>query len=237
VQPLILTIQTAAPAGSIALSSAGKALAELTLQVRQTPTEWLLAGIDNLLNSAELQKSSIDAVAVVAGPGAFTGLRVGLATAKGLAMSIGCPVLGISTLQCLAMQIQFSSLPVCVMLDARKQEVYTATYCCDETYPVMLSQERVVKPAALLRELAEDTLFVGNGAKVYQDSILEAIGEKAHFVPDFLDMPRAAAAASLAWRDWEAGRTFSAAELMPNYLRPSEAELNLHNTSNEGNSG
>lgn len=228
--PILLTIQTASPAGSLALTDGERLLAEVNLDVRRTPTEWLLQSIEDLLAKADLEKSALDAIGVVRGPGSFTGLRVGLATAKGLSLAADCPLLGISSLQCLAMQLPFTSMPVCVMLDARKQEVYTALFNWQAGYPHPVAEERVVKPEKLLADITGETLFVGNGALVYRSLIVRQLAGRAHFVPAFLNLPRAAAAAALALREWQAGRTFSADELMPSYIRPSEAELNFRST-------
>jgi len=125
------------------------------------------------------------------------------------------------------MQLPFTRLPVCVMLDARKQEVYTATYTWQAGLPQPVAEERVIKPEKLLSEISGETLFVGNGALVYRSLIVRQLSERAHFAPAFLNLPRAGAAAVLALHEWNSGRTFSADELMPLYLRPSEAELNF----------
>lgn len=227
--PILLTIQTASPAGSIALTAGDRLLAEFSLDVRKTPTEWLLQSIESLLQKSDVKQADLDAIAVVQGPGSFTGLRVGLATAKGLSLAAGCPLLGISSLRCLAMQVPFAGLPVCAMLDARKQEVYTATYRWEEGAPLPIAKETVIAPERLLATISAETLFVGNGAQVYRTLIVRQLGDRAHFAPAFMNLPRAAGAAALAVREWAAGRTHTADELMPNYLRPSEAELNLPN--------
>lgn len=226
--PILLTIQTASPAGSVALSDGEHLLAEFNLDARHPPTEWLLTAIDELLVKTGLTRNALDAIAIVRGPGAFTGLRVGLATAKGIALALGCPLVGVSSLQCLAMQLPFTQMPVCVMLDARKQEVYACLYRWGSGYPRAFSAEQVVKPEKLLSGMTEETLFVGNGAKVYRSLIVRQLSSRAHFAPAFLNLPRAAAAAALALSQWQAGQTFTAEELMPSYLRPSEAELNLN---------
>jgi tRNA threonylcarbamoyladenosine biosynthesis protein TsaB len=227
VPPILLTIQTASPAGSVAVSDGDHLLAEINLDSRKTPTEWLLPAIDDLLAKVGLAKSSLDAIGIVRGPGAFTGLRVGLATAKGLALALDCPLVGISSLQCLAMQLPFLKMPVCVMLDARKQEVYSCLYHWESGSPLAIAEEQVVKPEKLLAEMTGDTLFIGNGALAYRSLIVRQLATRAHFAPDFINLPRAGAAAVLALAEWQAGHTFSSDEMMPVYLRPSEAELNL----------
>jgi len=234
VPPILLTIQTASPAGSLAVSDGEHLLAELNLEVRKTATEWLLPSVEDLLAKAALDKSRLDAVAVVSGPGSFTGLRVGLASAKGIALAAGVPLIGVSSLQTLAMQAPFVQVPVCVMMDARKQEVYSALYQWEGGHPRRVSDEQVIKPESLLAGLKGETLFVGNGAVVYRSLIVRQLGARAHFAPTYLNLPRAGAAAALALQEWESGNTFTAEELMPSYLRPSEAELNYRPQGNSG---
>jgi tRNA threonylcarbamoyladenosine biosynthesis protein TsaB len=224
--PLLLTIQTATPAGSLALSDGDQLLVEASFDLPRTPTDWLLPALDDMLGRAKIERARIDGVVVVRGPGSFTGLRVGLASAKGLALGLGVPMVGVSSLQTLAMQLPHPAMPVCAMLDARKKEVYTALYSWQGGQPRPLSAERVCAPEALLAELDEDTLFIGSGAMVYRTLIVRELGERAHFAPDFLNLPRAAAAAALAGPLWASAETLSAETLMPVYLRLSEAELN-----------
>jgi tRNA threonylcarbamoyladenosine biosynthesis protein TsaB len=224
--PLLLTIQTAMPAGGLAISDGDHLLAEINLDVRRTATEWLLPSIEDLLFKANLAKGDIDGIGIVLGPGSFTGLRVGLATAKGLSLAAGCPLLGVSSLQCLAAQLPFTTLPVCVMLDARKQEVYTALFKWEAGYPRPVNDERVMKPEKLLAELSGEVIFIGSGAYVYRALIVRQLARRAHFAPNYLNMPRAASAAILALHEWQAGRMVTNEQLMPSYLRPSEAELN-----------
>lgn len=233
--PILLTIQTASPAGSLALSDGERLLAEINLDVRRNPTEWLLQSIEDLLDKAEVGKCDLDAIGVVRGPGSFTGLRVGMATAKGLSLAANCPLLGISSLQCLAMQLPFARLPVCVMLDARKQEVYSALYHWEAGLPQSVAKERVVRPELLLSDIHDETLFIGSGAHVYRSLIVRQLAGRAHFAPAFLNLPRAGAAAALGLLEWSAGRFCSPAELLPVYLRPSEAELNFATKKKTGN--
>jgi tRNA threonylcarbamoyladenosine biosynthesis protein TsaB len=125
------------------------------------------------------------------------------------------------------MQLASASLPVCAMLDARKQEVYAALYQWQGDGPQALAGgERVIAPDLLLDELHAETLFVGSGAQVYRSLIVRRLDGRAHFAPGFLNLPRAAAAAALAWQEWQAERLLVPEALMPVYLRPSEAELN-----------
>ncbi|MDT8441237.1 MAG: tRNA (adenosine(37)-N6)-threonylcarbamoyltransferase complex dimerization subunit type 1 TsaB [Desulfuromonadales bacterium] len=222
----LLTIQTAVPAASLALSEDRTLLAEFSLNGRRTHADWLLPALEGLLTRAGLQITDLDGFGVVIGPGSFTSLRVGLATVKGLAVATGLPLVPVSTLRTLAMQLPFASLPVCAMLDARKQEVYAGLYHWGPGGLQPVGGERVCKPEQLLAERQEPTLFVGDGALVYRSLLVRQLGARAHFAPDFLNLPRAAAAASLVFDAWQEGRVFAPADINPVYLRPSEAELN-----------
>ncbi|PLX83957.1 MAG: tRNA (adenosine(37)-N6)-threonylcarbamoyltransferase complex dimerization subunit type 1 TsaB [Desulfuromonas sp.] len=222
----LLTIQTAVPAASIALSEDNRILAEFSLAVRRTHADWLVGAIDRLLADACLSVSQLDGLGVVIGPGSFTSLRVGLATVKGLALAAELPIFVVSTLQTLAMQAPFVTLPVCAMLDARKKEVYACRYSWEHGRPRPLTMEKVGKPESIVDECNEPTLFVGDGALVYRPLIVRQLGDRAHFAPDYLNLPRAAGAALLAFDAWQRGEGKPPEQVLPVYLRASEAELN-----------
>ncbi len=222
----LLTIQTATPAGSVALTHGERLLGELFLDNRQPAGSWLMGAVEQLLGSAGLVPSDLDGFGVTVGPGSFTGLRVGLATAKGLAMATGKRLAGVSTLETLALQAPHVNLPVCAVLDARKKEVYAGCFQWQQGELRQLGEERVLPPERLLSELHEETLFVGDGALAYRTLIVRQLGSRAHFLPTVYAAPRAAHAALLALRQFAAGETLPAAQVNPRYIRPSEAELN-----------
>ncbi|MBW2476310.1 MAG: tRNA (adenosine(37)-N6)-threonylcarbamoyltransferase complex dimerization subunit type 1 TsaB [Deltaproteobacteria bacterium] len=222
----LLTVQTATPAGSVALTDGERVLGEISFNVRRTHNDWLLVAITRLLEMAEMSIADLDGFAVVVGPGSFTGLRVGIATVKALAQSCDRKIVGVSSLRTLAMQTPYSRLPVCSMLDARKKEVYTGLYSWESGQPEPLSEERVIKPEILLSELSGGIVFVGDGALTYRTLIVRQLGAHAHFAPWSVAAPRAASAALLALDDWNAGHRLSPETLLPIYIRPSEAELN-----------
>jgi len=222
----LITVQTATPAGSVALTVGTRLLGELFLDSRQPAGSWLVGAIDQLLESAGLTPQELDGFGVTIGPGSFTGLRVGLATAKGLALATGKPLAGVSTLETLALQAPLVAMPVCALLDARKQEVYAGCFQWQDGWPRLLEDERVLPPERLLAGLHDEMLFVGDGAEAYRTLIVRQLGTRAHFLPSVYAPPRAAHAALLALRQFDAGQGLSAAEVNPRYLRPSEAELN-----------
>jgi len=222
----LLTIQTATPAGSVALTTDEQLLGELFLDVRRPHGGWLLAAIEQLLGAAGVTIRDLDGFGVTTGPGSFTGLRVGLATVKGLALATGKPIAGVSTLQTLALQAPHAAMPVCALLDARKGEVYAGVFDWEEGWPQLRGAEQVIAPERLLAGLSGELLFVGDGAAVYRTLFARQLGSRARFLPAAYHPPRAAHAALLARRAFQAGLARPATEVNPVYIRPSEAEMN-----------
>lgn len=223
-KPTLLVIDTTSQAGGVALSRGSELLAEYSCLASGRHTDWLLAAIERVLDDCSVRLDELDGVGVVRGPGAFTGLRVGLATAKGLAIGLDVPMVGISSLEALAAGFA-SAIPVCALLDARKQEVYAALFQADSFPPRPLTNERVLPPQQLLEELDGEVLFVGDGASVYRELIEAALGGRARFVPPLFNRLRMGVAAALVDQQWRAGKQQSAALLNPSYIRPSEAEI------------
>ncbi|HKI50748.1 MAG TPA: tRNA (adenosine(37)-N6)-threonylcarbamoyltransferase complex dimerization subunit type 1 TsaB [Geothermobacteraceae bacterium] len=221
---LLLTLDTTTRSGGIALSRGPELLAEYSCLVPGHHTDWLLQAIKRTLADTGLTLQQLDGIGVVRGPGAFTGLRVGMATAKGLAIGLGLPMVGVSSLQALAVGL-CTELPVCALLDARKQEVYAGVYQVDEFPPRPLGPERVVGPEQLLATLTGEILFVGDGAVAYREQIEHCYGRQGRFAAGPADRLRPGAAAALAHAAWESGEACSPAVLNPSYIRPSEAEI------------
>ncbi len=184
-----------------------------------------MATIARLLATSAVDLAQVDLLAVVHGPGSFTGLRVGMATAKGLAIATGRPLIGVSSLQTLAMNALGSDLPVCALLDARKKEVYAGMFRMRQGLPVALGEEQVAAPEPYLRNLSGPMLFVGEGALVYRELIRERFGSAAHFASGPFNLPRACCAAVLAQSQCDHAPGVGPEALRPVYIRPSEAEI------------
>lgn len=222
---LLLTIDTATPTGSVAISRGEHLLGEVLLETGATHTDRLLLTVHQLLADLGLTLGEMDAFGVVLGPGSFTGLRVGIATVKGLALATGRPAAGVSSLAILAQGLPFSRYPVCALLDARKSEVYAGLFDCSQGRPRLLGPEVATAPEALLNRLTTATVFVGNGAEVYRTLIVRHLGALAHFAPWPLGAPRAALAAPLVLDRLRAGEGGGGEALLPRYMRLAEAEL------------
>lgn len=222
----VLAIDTSTMSGSVALCEGPVILAESLLTLRSTHSERLLAQVEQVLEAAGLTTGQLDMLAVVQGPGSFTGLRVGLATAKGLATAAGIPLFGVSTLEALAMNLPFCQYPVHAFLDARKQEVYTCRYDCRNGLPVALQEESVVSPERLLQTVTDEIVLVGDGVNLYRNLIDEKLGERARLPGAASHQVRASAVAALALQRFEAGLQPPAVALLkPSYIRPSDADL------------
>ena len=175
---IILGIETATKAGSAALVSEHEIVAEYLLNIRSY-SEQLLKEIDQILVDAGKSVEECEAVAVSLGPGSFTGLRIGVSTAKALAFAIQKPVLGISTLEAMAHNLPFVSGYLCPMLDARKEEVYTALYQWVEGKLMVLISERVVSPASMIHQVAmiHQASMVHQVAKIHQLDQLDQLDQ------------------------------------------------------------
>jgi tRNA threonylcarbamoyladenosine biosynthesis protein TsaB len=221
----LLGIDTTTPAVSVAVSRAGVLLGEIFLNVHAPHSDRLLCLVEQLLSNCRLTMREIDALALAVGPGSFTGLRVGMATIKGLALATGKPVAAVSSLRMLALQAPCAGYPVCALFDARKKQVYAGLFHWQDGLPQALRPEVVVAPQELLGSLVEPTIFVGDGAQVYRDLIVEHLAGRAHFLPFSHQQPRAAHLLPLAAMDLRQGGGVPLAELTPHYVRRSEAEM------------
>jgi tRNA threonylcarbamoyladenosine biosynthesis protein TsaB len=196
------------------------------IRVTKTHAGQIWKSIHYLLGQAGWELQEIDLWAVMVGPGSFTGLRIGLATVKGLALATGKPVIGLSTLEVLASSFAYSSHLICPVIDARKKEVFTAYFRSDGNGNVTMSgRPRNIKPALLIEEIDEPVLLVGNGARQYAPFFKEGLGEKALFPEPHLHVPSPFALGVMAWRRYQKGFRQTPGEISPLYIRSSDAEL------------
>ena len=224
--PVILALETATTCGSLALVAEGRCLAEFSLTSSVTHSRSLLSGIHWLLAQCDLSWPQIAAIAVALGPGSFTGLRIALSTAKGLCMAAEKPLLGVETLTGLASQFPFSSLPICPVIDARKNEIYTAMYRCNQQgVPEKNTEAMVIKPQRLREFITAPTLLVGDALPLYGQMLKELLGETALLAPPEICFARAASIGSAAWHLFRQGSFLDPATAVPVYVRASDAEL------------
>ena len=231
----ILAIDSATPVAGVALLNDKKLIREDFVNFKKTHSETLMPMVDQILHDCEIEIKDLAAIAVTIGPGSFTGLRIGLAAAKGLSLASAKPLIGISTLDVLAHNLAYTNSLVCPLLDARKQEVYTAFYDASERYPRRLTKDLACSPEELVKRLKEkaveeakeNIILLGDGFSPYAEFFRDALQERLSVPPPHLMLIRAAALGSLACLRWEQADFDDALTLRPVYVRLSEAEYRL----------
>lgn len=231
----ILAIETSTVLGGVAiLNSETGLVAEGRLNVRSTHSEKLMTEIAHLMETASLRIDDMDVFAVSIGPGSFTGLRIGLSTIKGLSFATGKPIVAVPSLEALAWNFPFSSLPVCTLFDARKREVYAALFRWGDGEFRRIIPEQALSLESLLRNLqdesvsvtmAERILFTGEASLIYRREIENRFGIRAAFPPLDKIVPSPANVASIGLRLAKRGEFSHPIRLVPFYIRKSEAEL------------
>ncbi len=234
---LILSIETSTGCGSVALTRGnhtdGHLLAEYTLRPDITHSRKLLGNISQVMADAGVAWDQLDGLGISLGPGSFTGLRIGLAAAKGIAMASGVPLAGIGSLDGLALQYVGMDKPVWCMLDARKGQVYGARYLYSPAGNRMVRQKeaQALAPEAVLEQVTEPTILAGPGLAPFYE--LFASHELVTVLPETTIQPRAATIGFLAADQIELGRAADPASLTPLYARASEAEINAKKSAKQ----
>lgn len=222
---MILAIESATPCGSVALVSGDVVLGERFLSRDRQVSETYLSGIAGLLERSGKGPEEISHVAVSAGPGSFTGLRVGMAAAKGFCFGWNLPIVAVPTLHAIAMRFPIEGAAVCPVLDAKKGEVYAALFRWEGERCVRVAPDAAVAPDALPGWFSDGkVLFCGGGGDLFAPLFRERLGKRATFPPEGEGLPRASAVALLAARMIREGSVSDARSVVPAYVRASEAE-------------
>lgn len=222
----ILGIESSSLVASVAIVEDGITMAEYTVNFKKTHSQTLLPMIDEMVNLLGIELSTLDAIAVSGGPGSFTGLRIGSATAKGLGLALDKPLIHVPTLDAMAYGIYGSSDIICPIMDARRNQVYTGLYRFERDFTVIMEQDALDMGdlAQKLNSMGERVIFLGDGVPVYQNLIEEKLTIPFDFAPAHLNRQRAASVAALGAVYFAEGKTESAMEHKPDYLRKSQAE-------------
>lgn len=223
----VLALDSSGLVASVAIIEEDSLIAEYTVNYKKTHSQTLLPMMDEIVRMTESDLSSVDAIAVAKGPGSFTGLRIGAATAKGLGLALKKPIIGIPTVEGLAMNLYGTNALICPLMDARRNQVYTGIYrFLDGRLQIVKDQvpvgiEEIIEALNLI---GEEVVFLGDGVSVYKEVIKERIAVSYHFAPAHVNKQRAAAVGVRAFDYFEKGMYVSADEFEPEYLRLSQAE-------------
>jgi tRNA threonylcarbamoyladenosine biosynthesis protein TsaB len=237
----VLVMDTSGPVCGVAVVENDKVLCEYTVQNRSTHSANLMPMVEASLSSAGVSVCDLEAIAVVTGPGSFTGVRIGVATAKGAALAMDTPIIPVPTVDSIAYNLYASDSLICPLMDARRQQVYTGIYewSYGDKKPGSTVTDpcfKVVRPQCVIpvSEIAEDlnargrsVIFQGDGVPVSKETLARLMTVPYSFAPAHLDRQRAAAVAALAWsyyQDQGDACMVSADDFRPEYLRLAQAE-------------
>lgn len=234
----VLAIDSSGLTATVAIVEDEQTIAEYTTNYKKTHSQTLLPMIDEMVRMVDADLKEIDAIAVAGGPGSFTGLRIGSATAKGLGLALDKPLIHVPTVDAMAYSMYGCEDIICPIMDARRKQVYTGLYSFshkknedgglyDEPVFQVLRMQMAVPVEELIRHLnvyRRRVVFLGDGVPVYKEMLAEGLKVPYSFAPSFMNRQRAAAVGALGIRYYEAGRYESAAEFRPEYLRKSQAE-------------
>jgi len=221
-----LAVDTSVTTTSVALLEEDNIRGELFVHTGRNHAEVLLPSIESLLASVGIGKKQIDLFAVTVGPGSFTGLRVGTSTVKGLAFVLQKPVVGVCTLDALALNVAHAGpgIAICPMMDAGRGEVYTALYqpFGPDAYEKTL-QECVIRPDEFLGSIQGEVVFLGGGAEKYRNSINDIMPDRSSFAPSRFNHVKACTVGIVGRRRFRNGDISDIITLTPDYLRASYA--------------
>lgn len=227
----IAAIDSSGLVASVAIVEDDILVAEYTINHKKTHSQTLLPMLDELKKMLELDLHTLDAIAAAAGPGSFTGLRIGSATVKGLAMALQKPVISVPTVDALAWNLYGVDKKICPMMDARRNQVYTGIYTFvreEAGYGLEILEPQcavsIEELAEKLNRIGQEVILLGDGVPVYLEQMKALLQVPCSVAPASCNRQRAAAVAVAAQRYYAQGKIENAREHVPEYLRLSQAE-------------
>lgn len=233
----ILAIDSSGLTASVAILEDDLMIAEYTIRYKKTHSQTLLPMIDTIFETLQMDLQEIDAIAVAKGPGSFTGLRIGSATAKGLAFVLKKPIIPVPTVDALAYNLYGITALICPLMDARRNQAYTGIYTFSQNENInemefqVLSEQKAVALETILTEVSQlasdrktNIIFLGDGVPVFKNQIKEQLKVPYSFAPEHCSLQRAGAVGTLGLYYYKKGKFEAAEEHIPEYLRLSQAE-------------
>ena len=227
---ILLAIESSHLVASIAIMKDDTLIGEYTTNFKKTHSQTLLPMMNEVVQMTGITMKDVDAIVISGGPGSFTGLRIGAATAKGLGLALEKPLVNVPTVDAMAFNLYGTDQLICPIMDARRQQVYTGLYTFEGDEFKILSEQKAVSIGDIVEEInamGRPVIFLGDGVPVNKAYICEHINVPCNFAPAHLNAQRAGALVALGKRYYEAGRTETADEHVPEYLRLSQAEREL----------
>ena len=224
---LVFGIDTCCMAATAALMNDDIMVAQTVVNQNKTHSQIMMPQIEQMFRAAEVDPVMVDAYAAAVGPGSFTGVRIGVATAKAMAQGAGKPCIAVSTLEALAYSSKYFDGVISPILDARRDQVYNALFSGGVDGLERLCPDRALSLDELLEEIEKmnkKALFMGDATLVFRDRIEAALGDKAVFAPKVVNLNLAGAVAEIGIEKLKAGDTVEYGKLVPEYVRLSQAE-------------
>ena len=226
----ILAIDSSSMVATVAITTDGILNAEYTINHKKTHSQTLLPMIAEIVKMIEIDMDNIDAVAITGGPGSYTGLRIGSATAKGIGLALNKPIINVPTMDALAYNLYSSQYVICPIMDARRGQVYTGIYKFEETEMKTIKPQCIMMIDELIKELdtiKESVMFLGDGVDVHKQLIDDIMDTKHYYAPASMNRHKASTLGTIAEIYYKNGKTETAKEHKPEYLRLSQAEREL----------
>ena len=222
----ILALDSSGLVATVAILEDEQTIAEYTVNYKKTHSQTLLPMLDEIIKMTWFDLNSIDAIAVAGGPGSFTGLRIGSATAKGLGLALNKPLIHIPTVDGMAYNLYGNKGLICPMMDARRNQVYTGIYSFEEEFEIVENQMAISLDELIekLNQYGEKVTFLGDGVPVYQEQLEKGLTVQYSLAPAHVNRQSAAAVGTLAMKYYAEGKMETATEHQPDYLRLSQAE-------------
>jgi tRNA threonylcarbamoyl adenosine modification protein YeaZ len=223
----ILVLDSSGMVASVAIMEDNNLIGEYTINHKKTHSQTLLPMLDEVVKMTETNLEEIDAIAIAKGPGSFTGLRIGSATAKGLGLALDKPIVAVPTVDALAYNLYQTEAYLCPIIDARRNNVYTGLYAWENgEFQIIKEQcaQSIEETIELVNSFESPVIFLGDGVPVFRELILEKATVPVSFAPAHLSRQRAGAVGSLAMEYYKKGIIESADEHEPDYLKKSQAE-------------
>ena len=222
----ILALDSSGLVATVAILEDEQTIAEYTVNYKKTHSQTLLPMLDEIIKMTGFDLNSIDAIAVAGGPGSFTGLRIGSATAKGLGLALNKPLIHIPTVDGMAYNLYGNKGLICPIMDARRNQVYTGIYRFEEEFEIVENQMAISLDELIekLNQYGEKVTFLGDGVPVYQEQLEKGLTVEYSLAPAHVNRQSAAAVGTLAMKYYAEGKMETATEHQPDYLRLSQAE-------------
>lgn len=237
----ILAIDTTAAAASAAVCEDGFLMGEYFVNLKQTHSQTIMPMIDNLLRLCRVDLKDIGLFAVSTGPGSFTGVRIGVAAIKGLALPFGTPCADVSALEALAYNAAGSQCEICACMDARRNQFYNALFESNGENIKRLTEDRAISFENLSNDInlavssEKNIVLVGDGAKLCYNNLKEKNFDmqKIKLAPQNIRFARASSVAAIGYKLYSEGKTVSSESLLPSYLRLPQAQRELKKRKND----